>query len=72
MAESNSKTTEQKITEAIAQRIASGVSSVSVDGMSTSYASLKDQLEALSVLKKMEASKNPLKSLKIFKVKSEG
>lgn len=63
--------TEEQILQAISKRLASGgVQSISVDGLSTSYSSLKDQLEALSALKKMEAAKNPLGCLKVFKVKN--
>lgn len=61
---------EEQILHSISQRIASGgVQSVSVDGMSANYSSLKDSLEALAMLKKLQASKNPLGTLRIFKVK---
>ena len=72
MAESNNSvniTTEQ-LEQAIAQRAVSGVQSVSVDGMSTSYQSLDQQLKALSALQKAQAAKNPLGALKAFKIKS--
>ena len=55
--------------EAIVNRLSKGaVSSVSVDGMSTSYQSLDQQLKALSALRRLEAAKNPLGCMKIFKV----
>lgn len=63
-------TDEQQVQEAIIKRAVSGISSVSVDGMSTSFQSLDTQLKALQTLKKMEASKNPLAAIKLFKVKS--
>lgn len=67
----SAKISEEQIINSISKRIASGgVQSVSVDGMSASYSSLKDQLEALSALQKQKASKNPLAAIKIFKVKS--
>ena len=72
MTDNESRTAEERITEAIENRLATGVSSVSVDGMSTSYASLNDQLKALSELKKLQAAKTPLGCFKIFKVRSEG
>jgi len=58
----------QKLEEAILKRAASGVSSISTDGISTSYQSVDQQLKALSALKKLEASKNPLGAMRIFKV----
>lgn len=62
---------EEQILNSISKRIASGgVQTVSVDGMSASYSSLKDQLEALSALQKQKASKNPLAAIKIFKIES--
>lgn len=67
-----SEITEQQLEQAISKRIATGVQSVSVDGMSTSFQSLDSQLKALSMLKKLEASRNPLGAMKIFKVKNEG
>lgn len=67
-----SEITEQRLEQAITKRIATGVQSVSVDGMSTSFQSLDSQLKALSTLRKMEAGRNPLGALKIFKVKNEG
>lgn len=57
--------------EAILKRAASGVSSISVDGMSTSYQSIDQQLKAISALKKLEASKNPLGAMRIFKVTNQ-
>ena len=72
MTDNNSnQISEEQILNSISKRIASGgVQSVSVDGMSASYSSLKEQLEALSELKKLQASKKPLAAIKIFKVKS--
>ena len=61
---------EKQVQEAVLKRAATGIASVSVDGMSTTYQSLDTQLKALQTLKKMEASKNPLAAIKIFKVKS--
>lgn len=60
----------QQFQEAILKRAASGVSSISVDGMSTSYQSIDQQLKAISALQRLEASKNPLGAIKLFKVKS--
>ena len=60
---------EKQVQEAVLKRAATGIASVSVDGMSTTYQSLDTQLKALQTLKKMEASKNPLAAIKIFKVK---
>ena len=45
-----SQITEKQIEQAIAGRISSGVQSVSVDGMTTSFQSLDSQLKALSYL----------------------
>ena len=72
MSDNNSnQISEEQILHSISKRIASGgVQSISTDGMSANYSSLKDQLEALSELKKLQASKNPLGALKIFKIKS--
>lgn len=57
--------------DSIVERLSKGaVSSVSVDGMSTSYQSLDQQLKALSALRRLEAAKNPLGAMKIFKVKN--
>ena len=64
----NSSIDSQQYEEAVLKRAASGVSSISVDGMSTSYQSVDQQLKALSALKKLEASKNPLGAMRIFKV----
>lgn len=66
------ETSEQRLEQAISKRIATGVQSVSVDGMTTSFQSLDSQLKALSALKKLEAGRNPLGAMKIFKVKNEG
>lgn len=61
----------QQYEEAILRRAAKGISSISVDGMSTSYQSVDQQLKALSALKKLEASKNPLGAMRIFKVTNQ-
>lgn len=68
----SSETTEQQIERAVTKKIISGVQSVSVDGMTTSFQSLDSQMKALSALKKMQASQNPLGTMKIFKVNSVG
>ena len=68
----SSETTEQQIERAVTKKIISGVQSVSVDGMTTSFQSLDSQMKALSALKKMQASQNPLGTMKIFKVNSAG
>lgn len=60
----------QRLQEGILRRASTGVSSVSVDGMSTSFQSVDQQLKALSALKKMEAAKNPLGALRVFKVRN--
>lgn len=72
MTDIDNKVLIEKVEESLAKRASSGVSSVSVDGMSTSFQSLDSQVKALSALKKAEASKNPLGALKIFKIKSQG
>lgn len=68
----SSETTDQQIERAVTKKIISGVQSVSVDGMTTSFQSLDSQMKALSALKKMQASQNPLGTMKIFKVNSAG
>ena len=60
----------QQLEKSILQHATSAVSSISVDGISTSYQSLDQQLKALSALQKQQASKNPLAAIKLFKVKS--
>ena len=70
MQDNNQQTTIDQVEQAIAARIASGVQSVSVDGMSTSYQSLDSQMKALSALAQYQASKNPLAAIKLFKIKS--
>lgn len=72
MADSNNNVniTNEQLEQAIAQRAVSAVQSVSVDGMSSSYQSLDQQLKALSALQKARAARNPLGALKIFKIKS--
>lgn len=57
--------------EAILKRAASGVSSISTDGISTSYQSIDQQLKAISALQRLEASKNPLGAMRVFKVKNQ-
>ena len=61
----------QKLEEAILKRAASGVSSISTDGISTSYQSIDQQLKAISALQRLEASKNPLGAMRVFKVKNQ-
>ena len=68
---SNSSIDSQQFQEAILRRAASGVSSISVDGMSTSYQSIDQQLKAISALQRLEASKNPLGAMRIFKVTNQ-
>ena len=70
MQDNNQHTTIDQVEQAIAARIASGVQSVSVDGISTSYQSLDSQMKALSALSQYQAAKNPLAALRIFRVKS--
>ena len=72
MAESinNVNITNEQLEQAIAKRAVSAVQSVSVDGMSSSYQSLDQQLKALSALQKAQAARNPLGALKFFKIKS--
>ena len=71
MQEQNQPTIDQ-VEQAIQQRIISGVQSVSVDGMSTSYQSLDSQMKALSALSQYQAAKNPLGAIKLFKIKPGG
>ena len=54
----------------IVQRVQSGVDSVSVDGVSTKYQSLNEQLEALKSLQKLQAARNPLGCVGIYQVRS--
>ena len=54
----------------IVQRVQSGVESASVDGQSTKYASLNEQLEALKSLQKLQAARNPLGCVGIYQVRS--
>lgn len=68
---SNSSIDSQQFQEAILRRAASGVSSISVDGMSTSYQSIDQQIKAISALQRLEASKNPLGAMRIFKVTNQ-
>lgn len=67
----NSSVDSQAYEAAILKRASSGISSVSVDGMSTSFQSVDQQLKALSALKRLEASKNPLGAMRIFKVTNQ-
>ena len=60
----------QQAADAIVQRVQSGVDSVSVDGVSTKYQSLNEQLEALKSLQKLQAAKNPLACIGIYQVRS--
>lgn len=68
----NDNNSVDKVEKAIINRVVSGTQSISVDGMSTSFQSLDSMTKALSALKKSEAGKNPLGSLKLFKIKSQG
>ena len=54
----------------IVQRVQSGVDSVSVDGVSTKYQSLNEQIEALKSLQKLQAARNPLGCIGIYQVRS--
>ena len=54
----------------IVQRVQSGVDSVSVDGVSTKYQSLNEQIEALKSLQKLQAARNPLGCICIYQVRS--
>ena len=54
----------------IVQRVQSGVDSVSVDGVSTKYQSLDQQIKALQSLQKLQACKNPLGCIGIYQVRS--
>ena len=60
----------QQAADAIVQRVQSGVDSVSVDGVSTKYQSLNEQLEALKSLQKLQAARNPLGCVGIYQVRS--
>lgn len=61
---------EQQVQEAVLKRIASGVQSAAVDGMSTSYQNPETLVKALFAIQKQQASKNPLAAIKLFKIKS--
>ena len=60
----------QQAADAIVQRVQSGIDSVSVDGVSTKYQSLNEQLEALKSLQKLQAARNPLSCVGIYQVRS--
>ena len=60
----------QQAADAIVQRVQSGVDSVSVEGVSTKYQSLNEQLEALKSLQKLQAARNPLGCVGIYQVRS--
>lgn len=60
----------QQTADAIVQRVQSGVDSVSVDGVSTKYQSLDQQIKALQSLQKLQAAKNPLACIGIYQVRS--
>ena len=60
----------QQAAAQIVQRVQSGVDSVSVDGVSTKYQSLNEQLEALKSLQKLQAARNPLGCIGIYQVRS--
>lgn len=70
--QNNVTPTIDEVEAAITQRVVSGVQSVSVDGMSTSYQSLDSQMKALSALSQYQAAKNPLGAIKLFKIKPGG
>ena len=60
----------QQAESAFIQRVQSGVDSVSVDGLSTKYQSLDQQIKGLQELARLQAARNPLSCLKIFEVRS--
>ena len=60
----------QQAESAFIQRVQSGVDSVSVDGLSTKYQSLDQQIKGLQELARLQAARNPLGCLKIFEVRS--
>ena len=60
----------QQAESAFVQRVQSGVDSVSVDGLSTKYQSLDQQIKGLQELARLQAARNPLSCLKIFEVRS--
>lgn len=73
MTDTDNLVTDEQIQTAaanIVQRVQSGVDSVSVDGVSTKYQSLNEQLEALKSLQKLQAAKNPLACIGIYQVRS--
>lgn len=60
----------QQAESAFIQRVQSGVDSVSVDGLSTKYQSLDQQIKGLQELARLQAARNPLGCLRIFEVRS--
>ena len=60
----------QQAESAFVQRVQSGVDSVSVDGLSTKYQSLDQQIKGLQELARLQAARNPLGCVKIFEVRS--
>ena len=60
----------QQAESAFVQRVQSGVDSVSVDGLSTKYQSLDQQIKGLQELARLQAARNPLGCLRIFEVRS--
>lgn len=73
MTDNDNLVTDEQIQQAaanIVQRVQSGVDSVSVDGVSTKYQSLNEQLEALKSLQKLQAACNPLGCIGIYQVRS--
>ena len=73
MTDNDNLVTDEQIQQAaanIVQRVQSGVDSVSVDGVSTKYQSLNEQLEALKSLQKLQAARNPLGCVGIYQVRS--
>ena len=60
----------QQAESAFVQRVQSGVDSVSVDGLSTKYQSLDQQIKGLQELARLQAARNPLGCLRIVEVRS--
>ena len=60
----------QQAESAFVQRVQSGVDSVSVDGLSTKYQSLDQQIKGLQELARLQAARNPLGCVGIYQVRS--
>lgn len=60
----------QQAESAFIQRVQSGVDSVSVDGLSTKYQSLDQQIKGLQELARLQAARNPLGCIGIYQVRS--